>query len=117
MKMNIFLKRDSLKTKQYFYILICLFIISIFLPFIHNTYYYDIIFYIVLYAILAEAWNLLTGYAGPVSLGHIVYFGLGAYISSILFMNFGINPWVGTIFAAFIVSIFASVMGFLFFIR
>jgi len=81
------------------------------LPFVRNKFILDIIFNVVLFAILAQAWNLLTGYSGPVSLGHVVYFGVGAYSSSILYVSFGVNPWIGIFIGAFITTVFAGVMG------
>ena len=50
---------------------------------------------VLLYGAGGMAWNILGGYAGQLSLGHGIYFGLGAYASSILFLNFGISPWLG----------------------
>ena len=44
---------------------------------------------------LGVAWNLLGGYAGQVSLGHAAFYGLGAYCSTLLLLNFGVNPWLG----------------------
>jgi len=50
---------------------------------------------IFLYAMLAQAWNLLGGYCGQISLGNAVFFGIGAYTSSILLMWYGLSPWLG----------------------
>lgn len=50
---------------------------------------------VLLYGAGGMAWNILGGYAGQLSLGHGIYFGLGAYTSSILFLNLGISPWLG----------------------
>ena len=50
---------------------------------------------IFLYATLAQAWNIVGGYAGQCSLGHAVYFGCGAYTSSLLLIHFGLSPWLG----------------------
>jgi branched-chain amino acid transport system permease protein len=44
---------------------------------------------------LGVAWNLLGGYAGQVSLGHAAFYGVGAYTSTLLLLNFGVNPWFG----------------------
>jgi branched-chain amino acid transport system permease protein len=41
------------------------------------------------------AWNILGGYAGQVSLGHVAFYGIGAYTSTLLFAQFGVNPWLG----------------------
>ncbi len=50
---------------------------------------------IFLYASLGLAWNMIGGYAGQISLGHAVYFGAGAYTSTILLMKLGVSPWAG----------------------
>lgn len=48
-----------------------------------------------LYATIAQAWNILGGYAGQVSLGNAVFFGVGAYTSTILMTRIGLSPWLG----------------------
>ncbi|MFQ6111916.1 MAG: branched-chain amino acid ABC transporter permease [Nitrospinota bacterium] len=63
---------------------------------------------IFLYAMLGSAWNILGGYAGQISIGHAVYFGIGAYTSSFLFKHFGISPWLAVgpaVFFAIAVSV------------
>jgi branched-chain amino acid transport system permease protein len=48
-----------------------------------------------LYGFMSMGWNILGGYTGQVSLGHAVYFGIGAYTSTALFLRFGLSPWLG----------------------
>jgi branched-chain amino acid transport system permease protein len=48
-----------------------------------------------LYAYLGQCWNIAYGYAGLLSFGHAAFYGLGAYVSTLLLMNFGISPWLG----------------------
>jgi branched-chain amino acid transport system permease protein len=55
----------------------------------------DLAIRVLLYAMLAQAWNILAGYCGQISLGHAVFFGAGAYTSSILQTTLGWNPWIG----------------------
>jgi branched-chain amino acid transport system permease protein len=43
----------------------------------------DVMIRIFLYTLLAEAWNLLGGYCGQISLGNAVFFGIGAYTTSV----------------------------------
>ncbi len=50
---------------------------------------------IFIYATLAQSWNIIGGYTGQCSLGHAVFFGCGAYTSSLLLIKFGVNPWLG----------------------
>ncbi len=55
----------------------------------------NIIILTILYAGLAQAWNILGGYCGQISLGHALYFGIGGYVSTLMFVNAGIPPTVG----------------------
>lgn len=60
-----------------------------------------------LFAALAQAWNIVGGLARQISLGHAAFFGTGAYTSTLLLINFGISPWLGMIAAAIIGGIMA----------
>ena len=44
---------------------------------------------------MALCWNIAAGYAGQFSLGHSVFFGIGAYASTMLYVKLGITPWIG----------------------
>ncbi|MEQ1614893.1 MAG: branched-chain amino acid ABC transporter permease [Hyphomicrobiaceae bacterium] len=50
---------------------------------------------VLLYAIAASAWNIVGGYAGQVSVGHVVFFGCGAYASLAVYTHFGWPPIAG----------------------
>ena len=43
----------------------------------------------------ASAWNLIGGYAGQVSVGHVVFFGAGAYAAIAVYTHFGLPPIAG----------------------
>jgi branched-chain amino acid transport system permease protein len=45
------------------------------------------------FAILAASWDLLAGYAGQLSFGHALFFGAGAYTSSLASLHLGLAPW------------------------
>jgi branched-chain amino acid transport system permease protein len=60
---------------------------------------------------LGVAWNLLGGYAGQVSLGHAAFYGLGAYCSTMLLLNFGINPWLGTLLGGLMAALLSLAFG------
>ena len=70
---------------------------------IRDVYTQNLIILTILYAGLSQAWNILGGYCGQISLGHGLYFGIGAYVSTLLFVNAGIPPTVG-MFAAGVVG-------------
>jgi branched-chain amino acid transport system permease protein len=64
---------------------------------------------IFLYAILGHGWNILGGYAGQSSIGHGVFFGLGAYTSTLLALRFDVSPWAG-MFAGGLVAAASGVL-------
>jgi branched-chain amino acid transport system permease protein len=66
---------------------------------IPDVYLRDVMILTLLYAGLASAWNVLGGYCGQISLGHAVYFGIGAYVSTMLYLA-GVPPWIGFLPAA-----------------
>jgi branched-chain amino acid transport system permease protein len=67
----------------------------------------DIFIRVLLFAFIGVAWNLIGGYAKQLSLGHAAYFGLGAYTSTIMQIDFGISPWIGML-AGGVVAMLAS---------
>ena len=66
---------------------------------------------ILLWGLLGLAWNLIGGYAGQVSLGHAIFFGLGAYTSTVMLNKWGISPWIGMIAGALVASVVAVIIG------
>jgi branched-chain amino acid transport system permease protein len=63
--------------------------------FVRNAYFQNILVLTFLYAALSQSWNILGGYCGQISLGHAIYFGVGAYASTALLQKYGISPWLG----------------------
>ena len=45
-------------------------------------------------AFIGQSWNVAGGFAGQTSFGHAVFFGVGAYTSTILQVSHGWNPWL-----------------------
>ena len=61
-------------------------------PFVFQQHWIlNMAFFTLMYAGLAQAWNLLGGFSGYVSLGHVAFFGLGAYAEALLFQHVGIG--------------------------
>lgn len=83
-------------------------VVMLILPLVvKSSFAVDILIRILLFAFVGTAWNLLGGYAKQLSLGHAAFFGLGAYTSTLLQINFGISPWFGMI-AGGVVGMLAS---------
>jgi len=64
-----------------------------------------------LLAIEAVSWNIISGYAGYISLGHSVFLGLGGYAAAIVATRSGINPVVLAPLGAVVVTVVAVLVG------
>lgn len=87
------------------------FILIIFPLMQRGPFYLNILILIFLYALLGGSWNILGGYAGQVSLGHAMFFGIGAYVSTMFYQWWGINPWIGMLVGGLIAVIFSIIIG------
>jgi branched-chain amino acid transport system permease protein len=76
----------------------------------------DVMIRIFLYAMLATAWNVLAGYCGQISLGHAVFFGTGAYASTVLvkqaWLGVWASPWLGMLLGAALAVLLSQVIGY-----
>jgi branched-chain amino acid transport system permease protein len=111
-------KADNIKASSgwlnlNFFIILFAFIFLLLLPAFAGSYVMHLMILVFLYAYLGQSWNILGGYAGQLSLGHATFLGLGAYTSTLLFMHFGLTPWVGIFAGALIATICGLLIGFL----
>jgi ABC-type branched-subunit amino acid transport system ATPase component/ABC-type branched-subunit amino acid transport system permease subunit len=61
----------------------------------HDTYYQTVLFATFMLGVQAVSWNIISGYAGYVSLGHSAFLGIGSYTAAIIALHTGVNPlWV-----------------------
>lgn len=80
--------------------------------FVKDVYVQNIMVLTLMYAALSQSWNILSGYCGQISLGHALYFGLGAYSTALLFTKFGVLPWFGMIAGGLISAVVAMGLGY-----
>jgi branched-chain amino acid transport system permease protein len=64
------------------------------------------------YAVLATAWNFVGGFTGYMSLGHVAYFGLGAYATGLLITKAGFPSFAALFAAAAIVAALTVPLGY-----
>jgi branched-chain amino acid transport system permease protein len=78
---------------------------------VHDVFLQRVGALVLLAAISASAWNLLGGYAGQVSVGHAVYFGVGAYAGLIVYTEWGWPPIAGAPIGVAVSAVLAVVVG------
>jgi len=94
--------------------LFALAIVLLGLPFlVKSAFTLDIFIRILLFAFIGTAWNLMGGYAKQLSLGHVAYFGLGAYTSTLLQIDFDISPWIGMLAGGVVAALASLPIGWL----
>jgi branched-chain amino acid transport system permease protein len=89
-------------------------VILIALPIVvKSSFAIDILIRILLFSFIGTAWNLMGGYAKQLSLGHAAYFGLGAYTSTILQINYDVSPWIGMVAGGVVAALASLPIGWL----
>ena len=83
------------------------------LPAFAGNYALSVATLILYFAYTGQAWNVMMGFAGQLSLGHAIYVGLGAYTAGGLFFHLGIGPWAGVWAAILVCVAMGLVIGFL----
>ncbi len=71
----------------------------------------ELVFTFLLYAVLGQSWNWISGYAGNISFGHAIFFACGAYASGLL-VTAGWSPWLAFVAGALAAIVLALVTGF-----
>jgi len=67
-----------------------LFLVSVPL-WLRSPYFLHILIITGIFTIAAMSLNLLLGYTGQLSLGHVAFFGIGAYTSALMSLGFGLD--------------------------
>jgi ABC-type branched-subunit amino acid transport system ATPase component/ABC-type branched-subunit amino acid transport system permease subunit len=83
-------------------------------PFVSdNLYYQNMIILSLLFAIMGSGWNLISGFAGYVSLGQSVFLGIGAYTTALFSLRVfeGASPFWFAPVSAVVAGIFAAAVG------
>lgn len=83
------------------------------LPAVLDAYALTIFILILFYGFLAQAWNILGGYTGQLSVGHAAFVGVGGYTSAVLAANWAITPWLGMFVGAGLAAVLGAIIGYL----
>jgi branched-chain amino acid transport system permease protein len=82
-------------------------------PLVAGDYLLTVLILILYFAYVGQAWNIMMGFAGQLSLGHALYVGLGAYTAAALYVHYGIGPWIGLLVAIPIAGLAGAFIGYL----
>lgn len=78
--------------------IILLLALLILLPWVfRDPYPRHVLIILLMYIALGQAWNILGGYSGQISLGNHIFFAVGAYTSTMLLLKGGVPPWLGVL--------------------
>ena len=81
------------------------------LPLVASSYVISVMVLVLFAAYLGQAWNIMMGYVGLLSIGHALYVGLGAYTAAALFVHYGLPPWIGMVAGMAVASLAGTVIG------
>ncbi|MGH7314351.1 MAG: branched-chain amino acid ABC transporter permease, partial [Candidatus Rokuibacteriota bacterium] len=80
---------------------------------VRDAFFLDALILILLWGALSAAWNIASGYAGQVSLGHSAFFGIGAYSAALLSTRWQQSPWLGMLVGVSVSLVAGSLLGYL----
>ncbi len=84
-----------------------------FVPLLHNGYEENLFRGVLMFATLSLGWNIIGGYTGYVSFGNVVFFGLGAYTTAVMWQHAQVqNVAIDVVVAIVVAVLFAVVLGF-----
>lgn len=79
---------------------------------IRDTQFQHLMIMLLLFTTLSQAWNLIGGFAGQVSLGHAMFFGIGAYAAMAPLNQWGLTPWIGMAIGGLVAMVAAVIVGY-----
>lgn len=80
---------------------------------VRDAFFLDSIILILMWGALSAAWNVASGYAGQVSLGHSAFFGIGAYSAALVGTRWQGSPWLGMVMGVVLSIAAGAVIGYL----
>ncbi len=88
--------------------------VALLLPVFTKSYFFlNVLIMIFLFGYISSCWNILGGLAGQHSFGHAMFFGIGAYTSSLFYIHTGLTPWLGMWIGAVLAGLTGLFVGYL----
>jgi branched-chain amino acid transport system permease protein len=90
-----------------------LLVVLSFVPLLLDRFLLSLALLILFWAFLGNAWNIMGGYTGLFSFGHVMFYGIGAYTSTVLLVDYNVSPLAGMLGGALIAGLFGAFVGYL----
>ncbi len=81
------------------------------IPFVANNFLIRFFTTVLMFGVLASAWNLIGGYTGYASFGNVVFYGIGAYVTAVLMEKFGVSFAVALLASGLGAALFGVLIG------
>jgi branched-chain amino acid transport system permease protein len=88
-----------------------LFVVALVIPFVANNFLIRFFTTVLMFGVLASAWNIIGGYTGYASFGNVVFYGIGAYVTAVLMEKFGVSFAIALPAAGFGAALFGVLIG------
>lgn len=85
-------------------------LLAVGLPFVANSYVVGVGFTLLVWIALTESWIVISGMTGYISLGHVVFVGVGAYVAAVTWLVLPI--WAALPLAGLTAGVLATVVGY-----
>lgn len=66
---------------------------------------------IFMFVALAQAWNLIGGFAGYASFGQVVFFGIGGYFTAVAMSHWHLSFWLSLVLSGVVAAVFGALIG------
>ena len=83
--------------------------VLVFLPFQLSVYMRSFFMFMMMYVVLSSSWNIISGFTGYISFGHVVFYGIGSYATAILVTDHGWN-WLPTLFVGAAIGLIVAIV-------
>ena len=97
---------------SYYVLAVLVVVLAVLALTVKDKFYLHVLIMMMFYASASSAWNIIGGFGGQLSLGHAAFFGIGAYTSTLLFINLGISPWIGMLAGGAASVAIAAIIGY-----
>jgi branched-chain amino acid transport system permease protein len=89
-----------------------LLVICLILPWLASPLWIRIATEVLMWAGLAQSWNIIGGYTGYLCFGHGAFFGLGSYVTGLMMVKLGWPFGIGLLYSGILASLLAVIIGY-----